>query len=138
MFGDLIQELIEVDSRGIKLEEVISAADIRRMKDEIASPKIRPCDFDVTIPGWLARIELRGKITIHHKDPENFRGKRKVTRGQFLSRISDESLRKMFGKWTIQEKGLTKCVFQRDYIGIDGKHYKEQFIVSVKLKPELR
>lgn len=137
MFEELSQELISID-KGMQLKEALTKVEIQRMRGELATPEILPCTFDVTIPGWLWRIEQWGEITFYHKDPENFRGKKKVTKKQFLDRIQDENLMKMFGKWSVKKKGLTKCVFYRDYIGVDRKHYKEQFAVSVKLKKELR
>ena len=141
MFFDLLDNIINCDKKrqeGIKLEEALTKAEIDRMKDELATPEILPCGFDVSIPGWLERIKLWGKVEIYHKDPENFWGKKKVTEGQFLNRISDESLTKMFGKWTIKKNGLTKCTFFRDYVAVDGKHYQERFIINVKLRKELR
>lgn len=137
MFEQLSQELIDI-SEGIQLEEALTKAEIQRMRGELATPEILPCTFDVTIPGWLWRIEQWGNITFYHKNPENFKRKKKVTKSQFLNRIQDENLMKMFGRWSVEKKGLTKCVFYRDYIGVDGKHYKEQFIVKVRLKKELR
>lgn len=137
MFEKLSEELIEI-SKGMWLEEALTKAEIERMRGELATPEILPCTFDVTIPGWLWRIDQWGDITFRHKDPENFWGKRKVTKGQFLNKIQDENLMKMFGQWSVEKKGLTKCVFYRDYVDIFGKHRREQFIVDVRLKKELR
>lgn len=137
MFEELSQELIEI-SEGMLLEDALTKAEIERMRGELATPEIIPCTFDVTIPGWLWRIDQWGEITFHHKDPENFWGKRKVTKSQFLNKIQDENLMKMFGQWSVQKKGVTKCVFYRDYVDVSGKHRREQFFISVKLKKALR
>lgn len=124
---------------GVTLNEILSPTEIKRLRDELADPEILPCTFDVTVPGWLARIGRWGKVTVHHKDPENFRGKRRVTPQQMDRRLGDVGVNKMFGRWSVDKKSLTKVVFYRDYIGMDNKtHYTEQFIVSVKLKKELR
>jgi len=123
---------------GIHLYEILSPTEVKKLKDELADPEILPCTFDVTVPGWLSRIGRWGKLTIHHKDPENFRGKRRVTPQQMDRRLGDVGVNKMFGRWSVDKKGLTKVVFYRDYIGVSGRHYTEQFIVSVKLKKELR
>ena len=105
---------------------------------ELSTPEILPCTFDMTIPGWLERIKLWGKIIIHHEDPENHRGKRKVNVNTFLNKISNSELTKMFGKWHLEKHGLTNMSFERDYQGKDGKWYTEKFLVSVKLKRSLR
>jgi len=123
---------------GVTLNEILSPSEVKKLRDELAEPEILPCSFDVTIPGWLARIGKWGKVTIHHKDPENFRGKRRVTNQQMDRRLGDVGVNKMFGRWSVEKKGVTKVVFYRDYIGVSGRHYTEQFIVSVKLRKELR
>lgn len=123
---------------GVTLNEILSPSEVKKLRDEVAEPEILPCSFDVTIPGWLARIGRWGKVTIQHKDPENFKGKRRVTNQQMDRRLGDVGVNKMFGRWSVDKKGLTKVVFYRDYIGVSGRHYTEQFIVSVKLRKELR
>lgn len=123
---------------GVTLNEILSPSEVIKLKDELAEPEILPCSFDITVPGWLARIGRWGKVTIHHKDPENFRGKRKVTNKEMDRRLGDVGVNKMFGRWSVDKKSLTKVVFYRDYIGVSGRHYTEQFIVSVKLRKELR
>jgi len=137
MYIDLYSVLCEIE-QGPELYETLTQTEIEKMREELATPEILPCLFDVTIPGWLARIELWGKVEIYHKDPENFWGKKKVTKKQFLDKISDDNLNKMFGRWSIKKNGLTKCTFYRDYIDVKGRHRKEQFIIKVKLRPELR
>jgi len=133
---DLIEELMNTENH--KLEEALSAKEIEKMRAELATPDIRPMDFDRTIEGWLARIELWGKITYYHKDPGSFRGKKKVTKRQFIDRITDENLNKMFGLWDVKRNKLTKCTLRRDYIAPNGRRYVEEFIVDVKLRKELR
>jgi len=136
MFFELVDKLINIGDT--KLEEALAPGEIKHMRDQLATPEICPMDFDVTILGWLARIELWGKLTYYHKDPENFRGKKKITKRQFVDRISDESLNRMVGKWTIKKNNPTKCTLRRDYIGTTGRHFIEEFVVDVKLRKELR
>lgn len=120
------------------LTETLSASSIKQLRAELAEPEILPCTFDVTIPGWLERIRHWGKVKIWHKDPERRMLKRRVTPQQFIARISDDSVNRMFGKWTIDKKGLNKVEFHRDYIGANGNHYTEKFYIQVDLKKELR
>lgn len=122
----------------VRLEEALTASEIKKMRAEISTPEILPCTFDVTILGWLSRIKIWGKLVIHHKDPENFRGSKKVTEAQFLDRISDPELTKMFGKWHIEKKGLTEVEFLRDYCDKDGKMRTESFHIEVELRKELQ
>lgn len=132
-----MMDILEM-TMGVTLNEILSASEVDKLRDELADPEILPCSFDVTIPDWLARISRWGKVTVYHRDPENFRGKRKVTNQQMDRRLGDVGVNKMFGRWSVEKKKLTKVVFYRDYIGFSGKHYTEQFIVSVKLRKELR
>lgn len=133
-----IYEILCQEMPGPTLFEALTKAEIEKMKDEIATPEILPCTFDATIPGWLERIKMWGKVKIQHKDPENKLFKRNVTVHQFLNKLSDENLNKMLGKWSIKKNSVTKVTFHRDYVGANGKHYTEQFIISVKLRPELK
>jgi hypothetical protein len=132
---DLLDTLI---SSGILLTEAIQETSIAQLKKELATPEILPCAFDVTIPGWLERIKLWGKITIKHVDPENHRGKRKVTVNKFLDKISNEELTRMLGKWHIDKKDLTSVEFVRDYTDASGVFRTEKFLIDVKLKRGLR
>jgi len=138
MYFELCDELSSLPRIGISLKEALSAGEIKQMRNELATPEICPMDFDVTIPGWLERIQLWGTVTYYHKDPENSRGKKKVSKAQFISRVSDESLYKQMGKWSIKKNKLTSCTMRRDYIGPNGRHFVEEFTIVVKLKKELR
>lgn len=137
MFLDLL-ESIRMYEHELLLNEVLTKAEIERMRDEIATPEILPTTFDVTIPGWLERIGLWGKITIHHKNPEKWRGKRKITQLQFVQGLEPDAISKYFGRWEFIKKGLTKVECRRTYFGVTGKKYVEVFILKVKLKKELR
>jgi len=135
VYNDLFEQVV---SRSLLLSEALSASSIKQLRAELAVPEILPCTFDVTIPGWLERIGYWGKVRIWHKDPERRRMKQKVTSRQFVDRLSDDSVNRMFGKWTIDKKGLSKVEFHRDYIGASGKHFTEVFYINVELKKELR
>jgi len=141
MFLDLFEIIIGSDDgtrEGVRIEEVLTKAEVEKLRSEIATPEILPCAFDVTFPGWLARIDTWGDIIIYHKDPEKFWGKKKVTKKRFLDAISNVELNRVLGQWEMKKKGLTKVSFYRDYIDIKGKQRREEFIISVKLRKELR
>jgi len=137
MFLDLF-EYIRIYENELLLNEVLTKAEIERMRAEVATPEILPCTFDVSIPGWLERIGLWGKVTIHHKNPEKWRGKKKVTTRQFIDGLLPDEITKYFGRWEFVKRGLTKVECHRTYFGVSGKRYTEKFLVSVKLKKELR
>lgn len=137
MFLDLF-ECIRVYENTLLLTEVLTKAEVERMRNEIATPEILPCTFDVSIPGWLERIGLWGKITIHHKNPEKWRGKKKVTLQQFIKGLQPDIITQYFGKWEFVKRGLTKVECRRTYFGIDGKKYVEKFLINIKLRKELR
>lgn len=137
MFINLF-ESIRTHGSGLLLSEALSQAELTRMKNEVATPEILPETFDMTIEGWLARIGTWGKITIYHKNPEKWWGKRKVTTRQFIAGLDPDAITQYFGGWDFVKKSLTKVECQRVYFGVNGKKYTERFIVSVKLKKELR
>jgi len=120
------------------LTETMSASEIQQLDAELMTPEILPCTFDVTIPGWLARIKLWGKVKIRHQDPENFWGKRKVTIDKFLEKISNQELTRMLGKWSFVKQGLTSVTCERDYQTQKGKWVTETFFIDVDLRKELR
>jgi len=138
MFNELFDRIIGSGKEKINLVEALTKAQVNQIRKEVSTPEILPCDFDVSIPGWIERIKLWGQIIIQHKNPEEFRGKKKVTVGQFVNRLQTEDIKKMLSCLFIEKKGLAKVRFYKDYIGRDDKVYTEEFIVSVKLRRELK
>lgn len=134
-FNSLLEDIQK--SRTITLE-ALSKADHDRISGELSIPEITPCDFDCNVRGWMARIKLWGKITIKHSDPENFKGKKRVSIDQMLKFIEDDELRKLMSHWNWEKKGLTKCLMFKDYIGKNGKVFTTSFFIKVKLSKELR
>jgi len=138
MFLDLVKHLTSEDFTqhvgGKRLDEAMSKAELKKMYDQVSVPSLGPVDTDVTFEGWLARIEGWGKLTYYHKDPENHWGKKKLSKRQFLVKISDDALRKQMGVLSIHtQKKDTRCVVSRDYVNDAGRHYVETFIVDVKV-----
>lgn len=120
------------------LAEALSPQELERMRQIVATPDIRPCDFDRTFDGWMGRIELWGKVVITHTDPEfNVRNK-SMTVQQFLDKISKLDVNKTMGKFDIDRKDINKVELYREYVGINNQKYRESFMITVDLKPELK
>jgi len=109
------------------------------MEEMLAYPDPRPCNFDSSIEFWLDRISRWGRLHFWHIDPE-FQGRRKVevTRSEFVKKIRDPQLNEMFGVWHIELLAANKVRLYRDYHGLDGRRYREEFIVEIDLRPELQ
>ena len=140
MFLDMY-DFIRGYENTLLLNEVLSKAEIERMRREVATPEILPCTFDVSIPGWLERIGLWGVLDIRHVNPEKWRGKKRITPAQFIEGLMPDAISTYFGKWEFTKKSLTKVECSRTYFSIKNgksKKYVEKFIVSIKLKKELR
>jgi len=132
---DLLELIL---NSNLLLTEILKESSISQLKKELATPEILPCDFDVTIPGWLERIKLWGKISVRHVDPGNHYGKRKISVAKFLEKINNDELTRMLGKWWIEKTGMTSVAFVRDYTDRKGIYRTEKFLIDVKLKRELR
>jgi len=127
-----------LESKGKKPGK-LSPEEIAQMRREMAHPDVRPCTFDVTFEGWLRRLSLWGKIKTEHIDPEiSGRTKKKCTQRQLIKRLSDPELVKAFGHWGIKALDYNKVSLYRDYVGYNGKTCKEQFIVTVDVKDEIK
>lgn len=120
-----------------RMSEYLDPETVARVQKELASPDIRMQTFDVTVEGWLARIDLWGKVKYVHEDPENkFKGE--ISKTQFISKIKDTSLNKLFGEFKTEVTAINKLVLSREYVGLDFKKHTEKFIISVELKKELK
>jgi hypothetical protein len=120
------------------LSEALSSQELDRMRMIVATPDIRPCNFDRTFDGWMGRIELWGKVLITHNDPEfNVRNK-SLTTQQFLDKIAKLDVNKTMGKFDIDRKDINKVELFREYVGVNSKKYRESFMITVDLKPELK
>jgi len=136
---DAIFDRISYIIEGHDLTESLSAQAAAQMRKELGTPTIMPQPFDVTLEAWLHRLSLWGKVKVKHSDPElSGWGKKQVSASQMIKKLADPSLLKAFGVWSIDEVDVNKLTLKRDYVGLNGKRYKEQFFVEVDLKPELK
>ncbi len=132
LLENLLQESLLIREQGQEISD-------EQLMEELAVPEILPCSFDVTIPGWLERIKLWGKITFKHQDPEKFWGKKRIIIDKFIEGMeTDEDLNRKLFKWRIEKINFTSCAFIKDYLSLDGKQYTEKYIVEVELKKELK
>jgi len=99
-----------------------------------SNPDIRPNKFDRTWQNWFNRIDSWGKINILHVDPEKST-RSNWGRQQFIDRMGDSEMLKVYGKWEIQQVKINKMEFWNNYIGLDGKQYKEIIQIKVDLLP---
>jgi hypothetical protein len=136
MFDDLLSSVQEAQNgaRIVEAFQVPSSAEIRK---NLSVPDMRPGLFDVTIEAWLKRISLWGSVEIEHYDPE-LKRKRKLSTREFIRKVTEPNFMKEFGKWSIDEIDVNKIVIYRDYVGLNGKKYREKFFVTIDLKKELK
>ena len=104
------------------------------LKEMLAYPDMRPYDFDISLSAWFYRISFWGSIGIKYTDLENSIKNISVTQQKFLDVVGDEEDNKIFGLWQINQLEVNKLVFYRNYLAYDGKKYKKEFVVEVKLK----
>lgn len=123
--------------QGVK-ETVIKEYTTDELKDMLAHPDMRPQDFDHSLEAWLYRISLWGSITIKHNDPENGIQNKEASQSEFLDTMANEEDNNVFGLWSIDQKTVNRLVFYRKYLAYDGKNYKEEFDIEVKLKDSLQ
>ena len=116
MFEEIVDFLCERE--GTPINEVISLGQIR---GNLANPSIAPTPLDYSTEAWLERISLWGALNIGYKDT-GFGGNKKITKGQFLKKLNDPQLLKLFGKWQKPEVlAVNKVRITRQYTGLDGK-----------------
>jgi len=106
-------------------------------KDNWSNPSILPNRLDLTWKNWLNRLRNWGRIKILHVDPENkFKGE--ITENKFISLMGASEMLKVYGRFRVEIIKIHKMELIREYVGMDGKVYKEIFQISVDLKKELK
>jgi len=115
------------------------------IKKHLESAEIMPHGIDMAYSPerWFIRLEAWGKINLYYKEPTTgigriFTGRKKITQDQFLKKLTNINLNRLFGTWTAVKAGDTKMFFERDFIDIDQKRKKEFLYVEIDLRPELK
>jgi len=119
------------------LIEALTEDEKSRIKQLMSVPDARPADFDGTLEAWLVRIGLWGKITIRKKDPEN-RINKEIDKDEFLNYITKDELNLIRGKWTVKEEKVNVIKFEREFWTINGRNEKEELIVEINLRDDLK
>lgn len=99
-------------------------------------PCPKPTDVDVTMEAYLYRISLWGPLTITHINPES-KVNHKFTPENFLKYLDNQSLNAAYGLWTVEEVGIDRVRFFREYWGIDERNNVEEIFIDIKIKPSL-
>ena len=102
-----------------------------------SNPSIVPNRFDQNWDNWFARIGTWGRIEILHVDPEN-KVKQLITKDKFVKLMATPDMLKLYGKFRVEQVKIHRCEFIREYIGMDGKQYKEIFQINIDLLPQLK
>lgn len=130
-------EMAEAIANGDELCEALSQTEFKKIGDELSTPDVRPCVFDKTFQAWLYRIGLWGKVKITHNDPEFKIKGEEVTQDAFIKKVMNPDLLKVFGQWDLEQPAFDTVILFREYKGLGGKKYREEFVVKVDIKPEL-
>ena len=107
------------------------------VSNPLATPSIKPTLYDTNVRAWLYRISTWGKLKFEYYDPEK-RKKTRIDKNNFIKKLTDQDVRKMFGKLNVDELDINKIVIWRDVMTLKGKKDKEKFFVTVDLKKELK
>ena len=129
--------LLKVTADTGTIAETLSKAELAQMKKEFAHPSILPAAFDITIEAWLHRISMWGVMHFKYKKPGNWSA-RTINQTQFLDIMFDDALLPLIGKWHFKDLKINKLSIYREYIGANGKKKKQEFILTIDLRKEIK
>jgi len=115
----------------------LSDAEVDSIRTKLATPDARPMDFDGTFEAWLLRISGWGKIKITHKNPE-YNINKTITIPRFLELVGDDERNAAYGIWNVGGLEINKILFSRQFWSINGKKIKEEIIVEIDLRADLK
>jgi len=133
----LIDEIIKETDKGIK-EWLDIPAPKMTPHEMLAYPDPRPQAFDINMDFYLDRISLWGKLKFYYSDTFYRVKNQEITRKRFLELIRDEDMLKMFGIWDDDAIAHNKILFTRTYKGLDGKKHKQELLIVIDLRDELK
>lgn len=124
--------------RCVRINEA-SEATMRQLK----SSNIMPESADLTVEAWIERIDGWGKLNFFYMEPcsklkSAFGSRRRITKGEFLKKLINQDLCRLFGTWTAYKKDFNKMYSERTFVDLDGKGKVERLFVEIDLKPELK
>ena len=127
---------------GMNLPTYHTGVSVGQVSDEqfrknYLSNNMMPKAFDVSMEGWLMRIEYWGTKTVTHHNPVTGM-KEAISDREFLDMFGNASNRNKYGDWKIEHLDLSKITFFRDAVDSQGNKKVEKLVVSIKLRPELQ
>jgi hypothetical protein len=133
----LVDEILKETSKGIR-EWLDIPAPKMTPHEMLAYPDPRPQAFDISMDFYLDRISLWGKLKFYYSDTFYRVKNQEITRKRFLELIRDEDMLKMFGIWDDDAIAHNKILFTRTYKGLDGKKHKQELLIVIDLREELK
>lgn len=107
------------------------------IRQNLSMTTMAPQPMDRTIEGWMFRLKTAwGKVSFKYHDPE-LKITKPIMADRFIDLYSDRARIRSYGKWEVEYLKINKVTFWRNFTGFNGKQYREELIVEVKLKPEL-
>ncbi len=103
-------------------------------RKQLATPEILPCPFDVTIDGWLARLDLWGDVLIEYKNNTDQKKWKKLKESEFIKKIYNKDDLQIFGKWQLKKELFNVVSMSRYYIDSNNKKCEEIFKISIDIK----
>jgi len=133
----LVDEILKETDKGIK-EWLDIPAPKMTPHEMLAYPDPRPQAFDISMDFYLDRISLWGKLKFYYSDTFYRVKNQEITRKRFLELIRDEDMLKMFGIWDDDAIAHNKILFTRTYKGLDGKNHRQELLIVIDLREELK
>jgi len=137
-----MRQLVEDILKDLDKKEVKEWLDISAPKmtphEMLSYPDPRPQVFDISMDFYLDRISLWGKLNFYYSDTFYRVKNQQITRKRFLELIRDEDMLQMFGVWDVEVLAHNKILFTRTYKGLDGKKHKQELLIVIDLREELK
>ena len=138
MFRELLERLLSKPSDQKVNEWLGVSAPALSAEEKLAYPDPRPCAFDANTEAWLVRIGSWGRLRFKYRDTHLSNRWYDVSRREFVKKLMDPDMLHMFGQFMVDWQDVNKVLLYREFQGLDGGTYKEEFQVVIDLKPKLK
>lgn len=109
----------------------------KEIEANIKSFNVMPNVTDVSFESWILRLSLYGKISYHYRNTEK-RENGDTNFNKFMDVMDRDHVLKTLGEWDVEKTAPDTVVFYKEFWGMDGKSHEEEFVVSVKFRPEVK